>query len=150
VRFPSIYRYTIISLYSDSQAVLPSSMSTSCVRISRSPDRQHVQHAVLGLLRRAEYCENVTTHPATATAAWHPRPDTTARPHSVDIQTDKHTRTGTEQLKPNFITLAGSELVRTSKLVRSQIPLRYLDRTSSEPAPNRLRTRQRNEIWPRT
>jgi len=37
-------------------------------------------------------------------------------------------------LKPNSITLAGSELVR------SQIPLRYLVRTSFEPALNQLRT----------
>jgi len=38
------------------------------------------------------------------------------------------------QLKPNSITLDGSELVR------SQIPLRYLVQTSFEPAPNQLRT----------
>jgi len=37
-------------------------------------------------------------------------------------------------LKPNSITLAGSELVR------SQILLRYLIRTSFEPAPNQLQT----------
>jgi len=39
-----------------------------------------------------------------------------------------------DHLKPNSITLAGSELVR------SQIPLRCLDRTIFEPAPNQLRT----------
>jgi len=33
---------------------------------------------------------------------------------------------------------------------KSQIPLRYLHRTSFEPAANRLRSRQRNGVWPRT
>jgi len=37
-----------------------------------------------------------------------------------------------------------------SELVRSQIPLRYLVRTSFEPAPSQLRSSWRNGIWPRT
>jgi len=145
-----LYTGTQLSRYSDSQTVLPSSMSISCVRISRSPNRQHVQHAVLGLLRRAEYCENVTTHPATATAARRARPDTTVRSHSVDIQTDKHAdRNRTVKAKfhyaswfgagsnfeagskPNSITLSGSNQLRTSsETVANQL------RTSSEQTPN--------------
>jgi len=58
-------------------------------------------------------------------------------------------------LKQNSITLAGSELVRSwfeadSKLNSITLSGSNQLRTSSEPAPNRLRTRQRNGIWPRT
>jgi len=58
-------------------------------------------------------------------------------------------------LKPNSITLAGSELVRSWFEAKFHYAIRIEPasnqlRTGSEPAPNRLRTRQRNGIWPRT